>query len=49
MQMVHMASSWRFHRVEAEDRRVDMMGCVGPFYPNFAIFIILCPRGILVI
>jgi hypothetical protein len=46
--MVHMASSRRLHRVEGEDGRVDTMGCVGPFYPNFVILYVLGPRGILV-
>jgi hypothetical protein len=27
-------------QVEAEDRWVDATGCVGPFYPNFAIFLV---------
>jgi hypothetical protein len=29
--MVHVASLWRLRRVEAEDRRVDVMGCIGSF------------------
>jgi hypothetical protein len=37
-QMVHVTSSRKLRRVEAEDGRVDAMGYVGPFYPNFAIF-----------
>jgi hypothetical protein len=47
-QMVHMASSRRLRRVEAEDEQVNAMGCVGPFYPKFTTFYVLCPRGILV-
>jgi hypothetical protein len=46
--MVHMASSWRLHRVKAENRYVDAMGCIGPFYLNFVVFYVLGPRGILV-
>jgi hypothetical protein len=47
--VVHVAPSWRLHRRQVEDRRVDVMGCVGPYYPTFAIFNVLGPRGILVI
>jgi hypothetical protein len=46
--MVHVASSQRLCRVEAEDARVDAMTCIGPFSPNFAVFYVLGPRGILV-
>jgi hypothetical protein len=46
--MVHVASSWRSREDEVEDRRVDAMGCIRLFYPNFAIFDVLDPRGILV-
>jgi hypothetical protein len=46
--MVHVASSQRLHHVEAKDGWVNMMGCVRPFYSNFAIFYVLGPRGILV-
>jgi hypothetical protein len=45
--MVHVASSWRLRRDQVKDGRVDVMGCIGPFYPNFAIFYVLGPRGIL--
>jgi hypothetical protein len=38
----------RLHRVETEDGWVDAMGCIRPFYPNFAIFYVLAPREILV-
>jgi hypothetical protein len=47
--MVHVALLRRLSRVEAEDGWVDVMGYVGPFYPNFAIFFVLDPRGILVL
>jgi hypothetical protein len=46
--MVHVASSRRSRGDEAENGWVDAMGCAGPFYPNFIIFIVLGPRGILV-
>jgi hypothetical protein len=46
--MVHMASSRRSCGDEAEDGWVDEMGCIGVFFPNFVIFIVLHPRGILV-
>jgi hypothetical protein len=47
--MVHMASSQRLHGDEAEDERVDVIGCIGLFYPNFIIFIVLGHKGSLVI
>jgi hypothetical protein len=47
--MVHVASSRRSRGDEAEDRRVYMMGCIGLFYPNFAVFIVLGHKGSLVI
>jgi hypothetical protein len=49
MRMVHVTSSQRSRRVQVEDGRVDAMGRIRPFYPYFAIFIVLGPRGILVI
>jgi hypothetical protein len=48
VRMMHVASMWRLHRVETEDGRVNATGCVGPFYPNFDVFIVLDPRSILV-
>jgi hypothetical protein len=45
---VHVASSRRLHRVEAKDGWIDAMSCIGPFYPNFTVFYVLGPRGILV-
>jgi hypothetical protein len=47
-QVVHVASSWRSREDEVEDGWVDVMGCIGLFYPNFTIFVVLGPRGILV-
>jgi hypothetical protein len=46
--MVHVASSWRLHRVEAEDGWVDATDHVRPCYPYFVVFIVLDHRGILV-
>jgi hypothetical protein len=46
--MVHVLSSRRFRGVEAEDKWVDTTGCIKLFYPNFVVFIILGPKGILV-
>jgi hypothetical protein len=46
--MVHVTSSRRSCGVEGEDRRVDAMGCIELFYPNFSVFIVLVCRGILV-
>jgi hypothetical protein len=48
-QVVHVAPSWRLRRVQAEDRRVDAIGCIGPFYPRIIVFYVLGPRGIVVI
>jgi hypothetical protein len=47
--MVLVASSRRSHGDKAEDRRVNAMGCIGLFYPNFAIFVVLGHKGSLVI
>jgi hypothetical protein len=47
-QMVHVTSPQRLHLVVAEDRRVDAMGRIRPFYPNFTVFYVLGTRGILV-
>jgi hypothetical protein len=44
--MVHVTSLQRLHRAEAEDEQVDATDCIGPFYPNFAIFYVLCPMCI---
>jgi hypothetical protein len=47
--MVHVAS-WQMSRGdEVEDRRVDAMGCIELFYPNFAIFIVLSHKSSLLI
>jgi hypothetical protein len=46
--VVHVASSRRSRGVEAEDGRVNVMGCVGSFYAKITIFILLGPKGIVV-
>jgi hypothetical protein len=46
--VVHVAPSWRLGRDQVEDGRVDAMGCVGPDYPYFVVFYVLCPGDILV-
>jgi hypothetical protein len=46
--MVHVASSLRSRGVQAEDIRVDVMDCIGHFYPTFVIFYVLGSRSILV-
>jgi hypothetical protein len=46
--VVHVTASWRSREDEAEDRRIDAMGCIGFFYPYYAIFIVLDTMSILV-
>jgi hypothetical protein len=46
--VVHVASSQRTHEDEVKDEWVDATDCIRPFYPYFAVFIVLDPRGILV-
>jgi hypothetical protein len=48
LRVVHMASSRRLRRKEAEDGRVDAIDCVGLFYPKIIISSIIGPRGIVV-
>jgi hypothetical protein len=47
--MVHVPSLRRSCGYKDEDGWVDMTGCIGLFYPNFAIFNILGRKGSLVI
>jgi hypothetical protein len=47
--MVHVTSLRRLCGDKAEDGWVDATGCIGLFYPNFTIFIVLCHKGSLVI
>jgi hypothetical protein len=48
LQVVHVASSQRLRREEAEDGRVDAMSYVGHFYPKIIISSVLDSRGIVV-
>jgi hypothetical protein len=41
--VVYVAPSWRSRQDKVEVGWVDVMGCVGPCYPYFAIFIALGP------
>jgi hypothetical protein len=47
--VVHVAPSWRLRRRQAEAGRVNATGCVRPCYPCFAVFLLLGPRGVVVI
>jgi hypothetical protein len=47
--VVHVAPSQKLRRRQVEDGRVDVTGCVGPCYPTFAVFNVLCRKGIVVI
>jgi hypothetical protein len=47
--MVHVASPWRLRGDGAEDGRVDATDCIGLFYPNFSIFVVLGHKDSLVI
>jgi hypothetical protein len=47
--VVHVAPSRRLRRRQVEDGRVDATDCIGPCYPTFVVFNVLCPRGIVVI
>jgi hypothetical protein len=49
MWMVHVASSQRSYEDEVEDRQVVATGCIGLFYLNFVIFVVLGHKGSLVI
>jgi hypothetical protein len=46
--MVHVASSRRLRGIEVGDGWVDVADYIGLFYPNFVVFTVLGPRGILV-
>jgi hypothetical protein len=45
---VHVTSTRRLHRIEAEDGRVDMTGYVGPFYLKIIVFYVLGTKGNLI-
>jgi hypothetical protein len=38
--MVHVTLSWRSREDQVEDRRIDTMGCVGPYYQFLQILFI---------
>jgi hypothetical protein len=44
-----MAPSQRLRRSQVEDGWVNAMGCVETYYPYFVVFILLGPKGIVVI
>jgi hypothetical protein len=46
--MLHVASSRRSRGDAAEDGWIDTIGCIGLFYPNFIIFIVLAPNNNLI-
>jgi hypothetical protein len=46
--VVHVAPLRRSHEDQVDDGQVDVTGCVGPFSPNFVVFIVLDPKGIVV-
>jgi hypothetical protein len=46
--VVHVVSSQMSCKDEVEDGQIDATGCIEPFYPYFAIFIVLDPIDILV-
>jgi hypothetical protein len=46
--VMHMTSSWRSHEDKVEDGWVDATGYIRLFYPNFTVFVVLGPKGILV-
>jgi hypothetical protein len=43
-----VAQSRKLRQDQVEDGRVDVMGCVRPCYPYFAIFYVLGTRDIIV-
>jgi hypothetical protein len=42
---VHATPLRRLHWDQVEDGWVIVTGCVGPGYPYFSVFYVLCPRG----
>jgi hypothetical protein len=49
LRVVHVAPSRRLCRRQAEAGQVDATGYVGPCYPCFVVFLLLGPRGVVVI
>jgi hypothetical protein len=43
-----VASLWMLHQEKAKDGLVDVMSCVGPFYPKIIVSSVLGPRGVAV-
>jgi hypothetical protein len=43
-----VASSQKLHQEKAEDGRVDVTACIGPFYTKITISSILCTKDIVV-
>jgi hypothetical protein len=43
-----VTSSWSLRRDKAEDGRVDVTGCVGPFYLKIVVSSVLGHSGIVV-
>jgi hypothetical protein len=41
LRVIHVASSQKLHREEAEDRRIDVTGYIGSFYHKIVIFSVL--------
>jgi hypothetical protein len=48
LRVMHVTSLQRSRGVEAEDGWIDVTGCIGPLYPKIVVFIVLCPKGIVV-
>jgi hypothetical protein len=48
LRMVHVTSSWRSRRVEAEDGWVNVIDCIEPFYSKIIVFNILGTKDVLV-
>jgi hypothetical protein len=46
--VVHVVPLRRLYRTQVEDGWVNVTGYVGPWYPCFAIFFLLAPRGIVI-
>jgi hypothetical protein len=47
--VMHVTLSRRSREDQVKDGQVDATGCIGPYYPYFADFIVFGPRGILVL
>jgi hypothetical protein len=47
--MVHVASSWRSRDDKGKDGRIDAMGYIRLFYPNFVVLVVLGHKDSLVI